>query len=189
MKLLDKILRDWRIRAAMQGLPKTLENVLDVGCGDGYLLGKIPGTDLNRYGIDPRLSRNANQQGMHLYKGFFPADIDEMDLARQYDAIFALAVLEHFSDTDLEEFAARVSSLLTPQGRLILTVPHPLVDHILEFLMAIKLVQAETLDEHHGFDPDNIPALFQGPLRLVTHKRFQLGLNNVFVFEKRPEQK
>ncbi len=188
MKLLDKILRDWRIRAALQSLPYPLKNVLDVGCGDGYLLRKIPGAGVQKYGIDPRLPQNLNQQQeRHLYKGFFPADIDEMNLDREYDAIFALAALEHFSDTDLQQFAERSASLLTPHGRLIITVPHPLVDHILEFLMTIKLVQAETLDEHHGFDPKNIPTIFQGPLRLVKHKKFQLGLNNVFVFEKNPE--
>jgi 2-polyprenyl-3-methyl-5-hydroxy-6-metoxy-1,4-benzoquinol methylase len=184
MKLLDKILRDWRIRIALKKLPRHIINVLDVGCDDGFLLNTIPGTGIQKYGIDPRLAGNKESSGVWLYRGFFPADIDALHLARQYDAIFALAVLEHFSESALQEFAERCASLLTPHGRLIITVPHPLVDHILELLMSCRLVQAETLDEHHGFDPKTIPLIFQKTLKMTCHKKFQLGLNNLFVFER-----
>ena len=74
--------------------------------------------------------------------------------------------------------------MLSPGGRLIITVPHPFVDKILDVLFFLHLIEAETLDEHHGFEPNELFTYFSGALRLVLHERFQLGLNNVFVFEK-----
>lgn len=36
MKLLDRFLRAWRTRIALNAAPKTMQAVLDIGCGDGY---------------------------------------------------------------------------------------------------------------------------------------------------------
>ena len=37
--------------------------------------------------------------------------------------------------------------------------------------------------EHYGFDPRSVPEIFgSGRLRLERHRRFQLGLNHLFVF-------
>jgi hypothetical protein len=45
------------------------------------------------------------------------------------------------------------------------------------------------LDEHHGFAVEKTPSLFCAVgLELVRHERFQLGLNNLFVFRKPAER-
>jgi hypothetical protein len=42
-----------------------------------------------------------------------------------------------------------------------------------------------SLDEHYGFDPGRTEAVFAPPaFRLAARRRFQLGLNNLFVFER-----
>jgi hypothetical protein len=42
-----------------------------------------------------------------------------------------------------------------------------------------------SLEEHYGFDPSCVPSLFSvGKLELIKAKKFQLGLNNLFVFRR-----
>jgi hypothetical protein len=42
-----------------------------------------------------------------------------------------------------------------------------------------------SMHEHYGFDPVDTLRIFSAPrFSLVGHRRFQLGLNNLFVFEK-----
>jgi len=74
--------------------------------------------------------------------------------------------------------------MLSDNGQLIVTVPHPFVDKILEGLMLLKLIDGQALEEHHGFDPKSLVTLLAKHLQLKSRKTFQFGLNNLFVFEK-----
>jgi len=68
---------------------------------------------------------------------------------------------------------------------VILTVPSPLVDHILALLRFLGLIDAMTLEQHYGFDPrQTVPLFNSSGFRLIRHRKFELGLNNLFVFEK-----
>lgn len=184
MKSIDKILRAWRTRVAIRYLPDPCTRVFDIGCDDGYLLERLGPGVAERVGVDPRLAGDRTVGGAKLFQGAFPGGLSRIDLQGAYDAIFALAVFEHFSDADLASSAATIPSLLSEHGRLIITVPHPWVDKILDVLMALRLIDGQATEEHHGFQPDEVFNYFGGSLRLVTRKTFQLGLNNVFVFEK-----
>ena len=75
--------------------------------------------------------------------------------------------------------------MLKDDGRLIVTVPHPFVDNILDILMALRLIDGQALEEHHGFDPDSLVDVLSKGLVLKNRRKFQLGLNNVFIFEKK----
>jgi hypothetical protein len=102
-----------------------------------------------------------------------------------FDAITMLAVLEHISSTQHSDLRDECVRLLKPGGLLIITVPSPAVDRILDLLRRLHLVAGMALHEHHGFDPKGIPERFSGHgLVLVRAKRFQLGLNNLFVFRR-----
>ena len=75
--------------------------------------------------------------------------------------------------------------LLKPGGYLVITVPSPMVDPILNLLKFIRLVGAVSLVQHYGFDRRQTPSIFcVATLALVKVKKFQRGLNNLYVFQK-----
>jgi SAM-dependent methyltransferase len=182
MKSLDRLLRAWRTRIALNVAPISMESVLDIGCGDGYLLQRL--NVKRREGIDPTLTAGRGGPGLRLCRGFFPSDLAELSLTGPYDAIFSLAVFEHLTDEDLLKARAVLPGMLRPGGRLIITVPHPFVDRILDTLMFFRLIDGQAVHEHHGFDPGSLSELASDQIRLISRSTFQLGLNNLFVFER-----
>jgi hypothetical protein len=101
---------------------------------------------------------------------------------QKYDVIFALAVFEHFTEEALENSSKKIAEMLTDQGLLIVTVPHPFVDKILDLLQIFKLIDGQALEEHHGFDPRSLSEVLSKHLILKDHKQFQFGLNNLYIF-------
>jgi SAM-dependent methyltransferase len=183
MKALDRLLRAWRTGVALRQLPRRMESVLDIGCGeDGYLLRRLAAS--RRDGIDPTLTAARDEPGLKLVRGYFPADLAALGLSGPYDAIFSLAVFEHLTDDDLADARVALPGLLTPGGRLIVTVPHPFVDRILDVLLWLRLIDGQAVEEHHGFEPAHLTGLASDQVRLVARSSFQLGLNNIFVFER-----
>jgi SAM-dependent methyltransferase len=182
MKTLDRLLRAWRTRVALNHIPRDMHAVLDVGCGDGHLLARLQAA--TRDGVDPSLVESRIGSGMRLLKGMFPGDLAKLGITGPYDAIFFLAVFEHLTEADFHQARDSLPNLLRPGGRIIITVPHPLVDKILEVLMFVRLIEGQAVHEHHGFEPGDILALPSDRLRLRSHSRFQFGLNNLFVFER-----
>ncbi|HEX2862760.1 MAG TPA: methyltransferase domain-containing protein, partial [Lacunisphaera sp.] len=103
--------------------------------------------------------------------------------AGRFEAIVLLATLEHIRDK--APLAREARRLLTPGGRLIMTVPSPRVDDIVHTLVRLGLADGMSLEEHHGFHPKDTRAIFETPgLRLEHHEAFQLGLNHLFVFRQ-----
>ena len=103
-----------------------------------------------------------------------------------FDVITMLAVLEHLPPEALEATPHACASLLDGGGRLVITVPSPAVDRILHWLERARLIEGIGLHEHHGFQPARTMEVFCQPtFRLLEHRRFELGLNNLFVFERR----
>ena len=120
-------------------------------------------------------------EGVRIERGSFPKDLDAEP--GSFDCITALAVLEHVREPDA--FAAACHRLLAPGGRVVLTVPHPLVDRIVDLLIALRLADGMDFDEHHGFDVERTRPIFEAAgFRTVAARTFQLGLNRLFVFEK-----
>jgi len=54
--------------------------------------------------------------------------------------------------------------------------------------MTLKMIDGmDVRDEHYGYDTTKTEDIFtsDSSMRLIHHSKFQLGLNNLFVFEKR----
>lgn len=182
MKLIDVILQNWRIKKAIKFI-KYNSNVLDIGAFDSSLFDKL-GKNLNfGIGIDPLISPIKNNK-FELIKGHFPIDLKNNNV--KFDAVVMLAVLEHIPENIINDFSASISSQTISGGRLIITVPDVKVDLILNFLLNLKLIDGMSLDEHHGFDVNKTVEIFECyEFKLIHRSKFQLGLNNLFVFEKK----
>ncbi|HLF79811.1 MAG TPA: methyltransferase domain-containing protein [Dehalococcoidia bacterium] len=181
MKSLDLYLRDQRFLKA-KPFVRPNDVVLDIGCEDGALFESLRGTIKHGVGIDPVLSQKQETDLYTLLPGMFPGALPPGD---KYDVITMLAVLEHIPPAEQARLGQLCVDHLNPAGRVVITVPSPRVDQILHVLQALRLIEAETLHEHYGFEVAQTEDIFKAPLFRLLHKRkFQLGLNNLFVFER-----
>jgi SAM-dependent methyltransferase len=181
MKALDRYLQNKRIARATPFVRKG-DVVVDVGCADGEMFESWRGVIKYGYGVDPLVAQKQETPLYTLLPGLFPEALPE---GTTCDVITMLAVLEHIQPEDQAKLAQQCHAVLNPRGRIVITVPSPQVDHVIHFLSAIHILDAETKHEHYGFDVKQTPSIFPQPLfRMLKSKRFQLGLNNLFVFEK-----
>jgi SAM-dependent methyltransferase len=182
MKALDIYLQNVRFKKARKFIRKN-DSILDIGADDGVMFDKYGSLISSSVGIEPVLSSPV-QKGQHqLLPGYFP---DACPPERKYDIITMLAVLEHIPTEVQKNLAHDCSRFLKPGGRIVITVPSPQVDMILDVLGKLKLIDGMQLHEHYGFKPKDTFDIFNIPdLKLLHHSTFQFGLNNLFVFEKK----
>lgn len=181
MTWLDVLLQHWRIRKARRHIPADAR-LLDIGTHDGTLF-RLAG--VGGVGIDPDLDEDADPvAGVALVRGAFPDGL-AADPAGAFDAAAALAVVEHVPAVELARWSSSLARLIRPGGVLVVTVPSPMVDHILHVLIRLRLVAGMQAHQHHGFEPDDVLAVFAPPhWHLAKREGFQLGLNNLFVFRR-----
>lgn len=183
MTAADRLLQRWRIRHALPWIEDG-SRALDVGCADGALFRAAGARIMSGLGIDPAPIGQwpAAWEGRFERRiGTFP---DAVGDDGPFDAIVMLAVVEHISEPELKEWARATADLLRPGGRLVITVPSPHVDTLLHWGMRLRLLAGMDAHHHHGFAPSDVPALFGAELTPMTHRTFQLGLNNLFVFRR-----
>jgi cyclopropane fatty-acyl-phospholipid synthase-like methyltransferase len=181
MKILDYVGQGWRIAKARPYIAPG-SRVLDVGCADGALFRALAGRIREGVGIDPNGAAAAHNGRYRILTGTFPEAADGLE---PFDAIAALAVLEHIPLDRQPAFAGACRDLLRPGGRLILTVPAPLVDRIVHIEQRLHLADGMELHEHFGFEPrQTVPLFTSAGLEVVKVRSFQLRLNNLFVFRR-----
>lgn len=181
MNAVDRLLQRWRIRKAAAWLPRG-GRVLDIGCDDGALARQLPW--LGEYvGLDPFLEHPGEVPNGRILRGRFPEDLPD---GRPFDAITMLAVFEHLTPEEHGPLTRACAAALKPGGRLVMTVPSPAVDQILHVLQFLRVLDGMSVEEHHGLDVRRTPTILtaEGHLRLVKARRFQFGLNHLFVFER-----
>jgi len=181
MKPLDRFLQAWRRRMALRHLPARVR-LLDIGAHEGELF-KVLGERLEEgFGLEPLLDSELSGTRYRVVKGYFPEVAPDKG---DWNVITMLAVLEHIPDESQIPLAEACHRFLAIGGLVIVTVPSPFVDHILALLTRLRLIDGMSLEEHHQFRPEDTEKIFAAPkFRLLHRKRFQLGLNNLYVFRK-----
>lgn len=96
------------------------DSLLDVGCGDGRVIGELPGIK-RRVGVD-RSERAIR------FAAAFHRDIEfhvgtAEDLSGEFDVVIAVEVLEHVPDEDVSSFLRALHDRTRSGGHVILTVP------------------------------------------------------------------
>jgi SAM-dependent methyltransferase len=179
MRVLDRVLQRWRARMARPYIPAGA-NVLDVGCHQGEFLASLGDRIGPSVGLDP-LAEPRTEPRYRLIRDLLHIPSPFPDAS--FDAVVMLATLEHIRDKD--PLAQECSRLLRPGGRVIITVPSHAVDTIIEWLCRLRLADGMSLEEHHGYDPRTTPDIFaRFGFTLERWRRFQLGLNHLFVLRK-----
>jgi 2-polyprenyl-3-methyl-5-hydroxy-6-metoxy-1,4-benzoquinol methylase len=179
MRIGDYFIQQWRMKKASQWIQNG-SRVFDVGCHQGEFLEAL-GEKINpSVGVDPLYKKNEvtrHQLSSDLFKEGMPFD------KGTFDAVVLLATIEHIHDKSV--IARESARLLRPGGRVIITVPSIFVDKILEVLLFLRFVDGMSLEEHHQFNPDELPNIFKPEGFLLEKKqKFQFGLNNLFVFKR-----
>lgn len=100
-------------------------SVLDIGCGDGKLLGILSENISKRVGID------LSERPIMFAKAFYP-DLefyvkDASELEETFDMAVAMEVLEHIPPGEVERFLNACASRVKEGGRLIISVPTTVV--------------------------------------------------------------
>lgn len=181
MTLLDRYIQRQRLRRAAAWLPPGAR-VVDIGAHEGELFALLGDKLGAGFGIEPLLGRAIRQPRYEVVPGTFPA-VSPPDSG--WDAVTALAVLEHIPAADQAAFAAGCARVLRPGGRVVITVPSPAVDRILVVLRTLRLIDGMSLEQHYGFKPADSLGIFAPPaFRLIHRQKFQCGLNHLFVFER-----
>ncbi len=173
MKSGDVWLQQWRYSKAkpfVEGL------VLDVGCYDGSFLEGLDGH--GHEGIDIQLRKSKP----HLHQG----ELNHFHSSQSFDTITCLATYEHFDEKTCADFWQLSKRYVTPFGRVVMTVPHPLVDTIIH--VGKKLGILDGMDDHqHRSVKTHLLAKTaeENGFSLVKKKSFQFGLNRLYVFEQK----
>lgn len=186
MKTVDRIIQYLRIRKIRPYIAHGAR-VLDIGCADGALFKQLKLLIREGVGIDPDLDQSVTMKNYRLIAGQFPKDLPD---TQPFDVIIMLAVLEHIPPGHQEQLAKKCAQFLKPGGELVITIPSPKADRILSLLQFMRVIDGMSLEDHYGFDVNKTPSIFSvGGLTLVKSEKFQLGLNNLFVFKKTEEAK
>ncbi|MFI5221058.1 MAG: class I SAM-dependent methyltransferase [Bacteroidia bacterium] len=181
MKAIDIYLQNKRIEKAKQFIRQN-DCVLDIGSHDGVMFEQFGNLMSKGIGVDPSLEKKIEKANYTLIPGYFP---DVCPEGIKYDAITMLAVLEHIPHEKQIQLAKDCAKFLNTGGRVIITVPSPPVDFILDVLTTLRIIDGMAIHEHYGFKPKDTLKIFSEPeFKLLHHEIFQLGLNNFFVFEK-----
>jgi ubiquinone/menaquinone biosynthesis C-methylase UbiE len=180
MRLVDRLLQTWRIRIASKMIYRG-DKVLDIGCYQGEFLNYVEERISLGIGYDPLADETIKSDKIKI----FPVSFKEpLPFPSQFfDSIVMLAVIEHISDR--ESIARECYRLLKPGGRIVITVPQPTVDDLLKILVRFHLADGMSLEQHTGLVLTTLLYIFtkQG-FRLKARRKFQMGFNNLIIFER-----
>lgn len=96
------------------------DDLLEIGCGNGFFLEKISALGLNVAGVDINRDAVASCKA----KGLHVDAVNVFEITQSYDTVVLFQVLEHMENAQ-ELFKFITTKLVRPGGHLIIAVPNP----------------------------------------------------------------
>ncbi len=113
-----------RIGFAIREVPRDAAAVLDIGCGQGWVLGELPAT-ARRVGIDTDVALIAIGCAERPDCDLRAINGTELPFAdAEFDAVLLGDVIEHVGQANKQQVIDEALRVLKDDGRLILTAPH-----------------------------------------------------------------
>jgi SAM-dependent methyltransferase len=160
--LVGWLLSEWRARAV---LPHVAGNLMDLACGDNRLVkgyGSGVGVDIMGYGgvdvVCPDLGRLPFRDG-------------------EFDTVTILASLNYFDDP--VSVLREVRRVLKPDGTVLVTLLNKTLSKLWHMVRERDTTPRPTLD-----DAELASCLGVAGMRVVSRKRFMLGLNTVYSIKR-----
>jgi len=111
------------IREIVQSLRPS--SVLEVGCGDGRVIGMLD------WGIDRRVGVDLSEQAIRFAKAFHPEveflSIDARELKETFDVVLAVEVLEHIPNEHVNTLLKTLEKRTNKDGYVVISVPTTVV--------------------------------------------------------------
>lgn len=182
--LVIKPLRFIRVRKALRYIPKKAR-VLDVGCGDGYLLMKIRDRIEFGIGVDERV-RSQKTGNIEIKKISVKDKLPFQDSF--FDVATMTAFIEHVDEPD--KILKDMNRVLKKNGLCIITTPTRKARPIWEFLVRVGLSDEEADEEgvhahKRYFTPNDLKSLLEkANFRQIFSSEFEFGMNYIAVGKK-----
>lgn len=195
---LERWLAVQRARIAWQYLPASVRTgrILDIGCGRAaWFLDRIDAVE--KEGLDQLCEsrehitvRNGTAHRMRL-QAFDVTQHDPLPFDEAwFDAVVALAVLEHIPRSSVLVLLREISRVLKPGGRCILTTPARGTETLLHGLAWLSFLDHDLVGQHHRhFTLGELRALCCEagfPDEGIRQGRFEFGMNLWTVVSRAP---
>lgn len=165
------------VPALLSVIPSAARRVVDIGCGNGYLVGVLAARGFDVVGVEP--SQDGIEQARRAHPGvrFEQGSVDTELRGRigsDFDLVVATEVIEHLSAP--RDLLRNAYSLLRPGGRALVTTPYH------GYLKNLALSIAGAWDRHFTVQWDGGHVKFFSP-RTLRHMLIECGFESVsFVY-------
>ncbi len=187
----DGLLSDYLRRARLGRIARNVrgKHILDIGCDQGYLIPFLPkdieytGIDIDQAMLEKAIKNYPQYQFQQLALSVKTID----QIAQQnYDSITLAAILEHLDNPI--DILKQLRNLLNPHGRIIITTPHAKSHRLLVLMAKCGLARNDKHEHEHYIDHNMLLEVIRNNMfNLIKYKRFQFGLNQLWVLEKTNE--
>ena len=179
---LERVLAKLRSRQVLKHIEH--KSVLDYGCGKNawtsqYLQKKCS----HIVGYEPSIEKDFKAGSVQIYHSL--EALKEQSI--KFDAVIALAVFEHIKPMKLRDCLRELLELTNENGIVVGTIPRPESRSLLEFLsLRINLIdKSQILDHKVYYDDLWLQEITENTGWDLNHyKKFQLGMNGIFILAK-----
>lgn len=172
------LLSPWLRRKRIEKVrPFVKGKILDFGCGIGYLSELC----LPEFYVGLDEDNESLEIAHQRYPNFrFVKRFPEKEL---FDTAILLAVIEHVRDP--EYLLTQIKQILSPNGRIVLTTPHPMFDKLHRCGASVGIFSRHASKNHKQLIDFNRMYTFASKtgLRIILYEKFLLGANQLFILE------